>query len=423
MKLLTATMGAKPELPFHWRGPQNNVHSDKTVPPWGPGDPGARRDRGRGSHQCEVPGEPPVASSFRTAAGAAAWNLISLPNKLLCLQDPLPRPISGSDRKPGFLTAVQGAKQMQGTTRHPARIRGSWRFHADLFPGAWATNGAAPSLLQPSQANQACCQENRRHLETPPEPKAMAVKEVGPGNLANSMSSISALDLTGSDPEISDPGKVQLQTQHSRPLQMTLASLVLAPNAFPCSLLDQRSLHIHSNPHIQPSLSQHPGQEGVLGGPLMLPLASTSDGSCPPKPRPQGESGECLVLPFPRTSPLTTHQSEAPGSKGPPSTPKRVDICGEAPGAPGATGRALPWGQARQEDPWGPGRKPTGSAPTETTSPAPPISSPRWPLHVGSLSSSHLSAPRASTDKGSPECPPPSHVKQVWGYFLFVCLF
>ena len=423
MKLLTATMGAKPELPFHWRGPQNNVHSDKTVPPWGPGDPGARRDRGRGSHQCEVPGEPPVASSFRTAAGAAAWNLISLPNKLLCLQDPLPRPISGSDRKPGFLTAVQGAKQMQGTTRHPARIRGSWRFHADLFPGAWATNGAAPSLLQPSQANQACCQENRRHLETPPEPKAMAVKEVGPGNLANSMSSISALDLTGSDPEISDPGKVQLQTQHSRPLQMTLASLVLAPNAFPCSLLDQRSLHIHSNPHIQPSLSQHPGQEGVLGGPLMLPLASTSDGSCPPKPRPQGESGECLVLPLPRTSPLTTHQSEAPGSKGPPSTPKRVDICGEAPGAPGATGRALPWGQARQEDPWGPGRKPTGSAPTETTSPAPPISSPRWPLHVGSLSSSHLSAPRASTDKGSPECPPPSHVKQVWGYFLFVCLF
>ena len=33
MKLLTAAMGAKPELPFHWRGPQNNIHSDKTVPP------------------------------------------------------------------------------------------------------------------------------------------------------------------------------------------------------------------------------------------------------------------------------------------------------------------------------------------------------------------------------------------------------
>lgn len=197
---------------------------------------------------------------------------------------------------------------MQRTTRHPARVGGSWRFHADLFPGAWAwkrgsANGAAPSPLQPSQANQACCQENRRYLEAPPEPKAMGVKEMGTGNLANSMSSISALDLTGPDPGISDPGKVRLQTQHSRALQMTLASLVLAPNPFPCSLLDQRSLHIHSNPHIQPSLSQHPGQEGVLGGPLMLPLASTPDGPCPPKPQPQGESGECLILPFPSIVP------------------------------------------------------------------------------------------------------------------------
>ena len=97
---------------------------------------------------------------------------------------------------------------------------------------------------------------------------------------------------------------------------------------------------------------------------------------------------------LPKHCPLTTHQSEVPGSKGPPSTPKRVDICGEAPGAPGATGRAVPWGQARQEDPRGPGKKPTGSAPTEATSPAPPITCPKWPLHTGPLSTSHLSAPR-----------------------------
>lgn len=48
------------------------------------------------SHQ--APWGPPAASSIRTAAGAAAWNLISAPNKLLCLQDPLPLPISGNDR-------------------------------------------------------------------------------------------------------------------------------------------------------------------------------------------------------------------------------------------------------------------------------------------------------------------------------------
>lgn len=60
MKLLTAAMGAKPELPFHWRGPQNNVHSDKTVPPWGPGDPGARRDRGGGATSVRSLGNLPL---------------------------------------------------------------------------------------------------------------------------------------------------------------------------------------------------------------------------------------------------------------------------------------------------------------------------------------------------------------------------
>ena len=60
MKLLIAAVGAKPELPFHWRGPQNNIHSDKAVPPGGVGDPGAKRGRGRGSQRVRPPGNLPL---------------------------------------------------------------------------------------------------------------------------------------------------------------------------------------------------------------------------------------------------------------------------------------------------------------------------------------------------------------------------
>lgn len=171
---------------------------------------------------------------------------------------------------------------------------------------------------------------------------------------------------------------------------MTLASLSWPPTPFPCSLLDQRSLHIHSNPTSSP-LSQHAGRH--IRGLLMLHW---------PVPRMalvlQSLSHRVnlvTVWSYPSQALSPDHiPVRSPRFQGTPQyPPKRVDICGEAPGAPGATGRAGPWGQARQEDPWGPGKKPTGSAPMEATSQPPPSRLQMAAPH-GLLSTSHLSASR-----------------------------
>lgn len=96
--------------------PQDNVHPDKAGWPGSPGEDGGGAASVRPKLPHRVPGEPPAASSIRTAVGAAARNLIS-PLMNCSASSTWGHCQSLGDRKPGLLTAAPGANKPAARNR------------------------------------------------------------------------------------------------------------------------------------------------------------------------------------------------------------------------------------------------------------------------------------------------------------------
>ena len=118
-----------------------------------------------------VPGEPPAASSIRTAVGAATRNLISplmncSASRTWCHCQSL------GGRKPGLLTAAPGANQTRGIALRSRHGRREREAVCRPYPGHEARPQAAqPGPLQSRQAlsepADGRMEGSRKH---PPEP-------------------------------------------------------------------------------------------------------------------------------------------------------------------------------------------------------------------------------------------------------------